>query len=549
MGNCPVIFVPSHRSYADFIQLSYVCFTFDIAIPAIAAGMDFHSMWGMGKILRDTGAFYMRRSYNDDSLYWTTFKQYVYQLVSKGDLPIEFFIEGTRSRSGKSLTPKYGLISMILKAFFLAQVPDILFVPISICYDRLLEENLFAFEHLGIPKPKETTKGFFKSLKIMKEKYGDTYIHFGTPISAKETFGDKLDRSVHNLAPIHEQEITEKEKSLIPSLGHQIVRCQQKDSIINVFNLIALDLNNNLTNSKKCSTLDEMQKQISILKNALETLGAYVAYRDNNDFENALAVHENLVRVDKDGLVNLVFNDIVLDVALKPEKMKGFLLSGKTMTRAIPFIMLQTYVNPTLHFFSDVALLIIILKNNSMSKDVLFEKFVFLKKLFAFEFVVFDPWIEQDFDRAITLALKLHCIKDNSGLWMLDNNEYLQSVFCSSIEPFFLSYYTVLLVLERIPGSCQEKTIFVRTQQILENALNEPNHFIHPYSMSLETHANCLNSLSSQKALIKSRRSGKIVYEVNGSHICAIKDKLGMYLPLPRLTVSITIHERIMNKL
>lgn len=65
-------------------------------------------MWGMGKILRDTGAFYMRRSYNDDSLYWTTFKQYVYQLVSKGDLPIEFFIEGTRSRSGKSLTPKYG---------------------------------------------------------------------------------------------------------------------------------------------------------------------------------------------------------------------------------------------------------------------------------------------------------------------------------------------------------------------------------------------------------------------------------------------------------
>lgn len=62
----------------------------------------------MGSILRDTGAFFMRRSYNNDYLYWTTFKQYINQLVINGELPIEFFIEGTRSRSNKSLMPKYG---------------------------------------------------------------------------------------------------------------------------------------------------------------------------------------------------------------------------------------------------------------------------------------------------------------------------------------------------------------------------------------------------------------------------------------------------------
>lgn len=61
MGSCPVIFLPSHRSYADFILMSLVCFTYDVEIPAIAAGMDFHGMWGMGSILRDTGAFFMRR--------------------------------------------------------------------------------------------------------------------------------------------------------------------------------------------------------------------------------------------------------------------------------------------------------------------------------------------------------------------------------------------------------------------------------------------------------------------------------------------------------
>lgn len=127
MGTTPVIFLPNHRSYADFILMSYLCFTYDIEIPAIAAGMgefdnflvgcsrtyclctsDFHGMWGMGSMLRDTGAFFMRRSYTKDDFYWDTFRQYVHQLVTKGDLPIEFFIEGTRSRSGKPLTPKLG---------------------------------------------------------------------------------------------------------------------------------------------------------------------------------------------------------------------------------------------------------------------------------------------------------------------------------------------------------------------------------------------------------------------------------------------------------
>lgn len=111
----------------------------------------------MGTVLRNTGAFFMRRSYNNDSLYWTTFKEYVHQLVVGGDLPIEFFIEGTRSRSCKSLPPKFGLISMILRAFFLGEVPDVLFVPINISYDRVLEEGLFAYELLGVPKPKEST--------------------------------------------------------------------------------------------------------------------------------------------------------------------------------------------------------------------------------------------------------------------------------------------------------------------------------------------------------------------------------------------------------
>lgn len=65
-------------------------------------------MKGMGEVLRQTGALFIRRSYSDDGLYWTTFRSYIHELVTKHDAPIQFFVEGTRSRSGKSLVPKHG---------------------------------------------------------------------------------------------------------------------------------------------------------------------------------------------------------------------------------------------------------------------------------------------------------------------------------------------------------------------------------------------------------------------------------------------------------
>lgn len=102
------IYVPSHRSYLDFVLLSYILFSYDMSLPNIASGMDFYQMRFIGEILRKTGAFYMRRSFSNDLLYKEIFKAYVSCLVNRSDRAIEFFIEGTRSRSQKSIEPKYG---------------------------------------------------------------------------------------------------------------------------------------------------------------------------------------------------------------------------------------------------------------------------------------------------------------------------------------------------------------------------------------------------------------------------------------------------------
>lgn len=102
------VYVPSHRSYLDFVLMSYILFSYDMCLPNIASGMDFYRMQVVGELLRKTGAFYMRRTFSTDQLYKELFKAYVASLVEHSDRAIEFFIEGTRSRSQKSITPKYG---------------------------------------------------------------------------------------------------------------------------------------------------------------------------------------------------------------------------------------------------------------------------------------------------------------------------------------------------------------------------------------------------------------------------------------------------------
>jgi glycerol-3-phosphate O-acyltransferase len=201
-------------------------------------------------------------------------------------------------------------------------------------------------------------------LSIVKEKYGAIYFDIAEPISAKEFFGPVLDRSVHNLRPLHQQEITEEEKKLVPKLAHEIVYRQQKHCVITTFNLLAIVLHNNLIKGKDLLNVEEIIEEIVWLKGIVEALGGFVCI-DNvqKNVLDALEVHQNIVALTSDGKVTLVSNEIVLDKA-NITKLKGHELSEKTITLSVPFMMLQIYINPVLHYFVDVAVLVIILKNH-----------------------------------------------------------------------------------------------------------------------------------------------------------------------------------------
>ena len=110
----PLVVVPCHRSHIDYLLLSYVFYKENIQLPFVAAGINL-SFWPVGYIFRKSGAFFIRRSFKGLELYGEVFSRYIKAMMAE-KMPIEFFIEGGRSRTGKMVMPKYGLLSMILRA-------------------------------------------------------------------------------------------------------------------------------------------------------------------------------------------------------------------------------------------------------------------------------------------------------------------------------------------------------------------------------------------------------------------------------------------------
>eukprot|EP00759_Apiculatamorpha_spiralis_P048000 PhF_6_TR43393/c0_g1_i1/m.66618/K00649/GNPAT; glyceronephosphate O-acyltransferase len=184
-----VVLVPSHRSYIDFLIVSYVLLCMDVPIPHICAGEDFLRLGLVASILRGSGGFFMRRSFKGDALYTALFSEYLKNLLYSNEC-IEFFVEGTRSRTQKTLPPKVGILKFLTEAytsqdFAHPQVDDVVFIPVSLSYDRVLEENLYVTELLGAPKPKETIKNLWNSLGFLRNTYGSVHVNFGDPISLK----------------------------------------------------------------------------------------------------------------------------------------------------------------------------------------------------------------------------------------------------------------------------------------------------------------------------------------------------------------------------
>ncbi len=179
-----VIYVPCHRSHIDYLLLSYLLFRNGLTPPHIAAGINLN-MPVIGSLLRRGGAFFMRRTFKGNPLYTSVFNEYLHTLFTKG-FPVEYFVEGGRSRTGRMLQPKTGMLAITMRSFLRSSRMPIVFVPVYIGYERVLEGRTYLGELRGASKKKESIFDIFKVIGALKQRFGQVAVNFGEPIKLAE---------------------------------------------------------------------------------------------------------------------------------------------------------------------------------------------------------------------------------------------------------------------------------------------------------------------------------------------------------------------------
>ncbi|MDA8141929.1 MAG: 1-acyl-sn-glycerol-3-phosphate acyltransferase [Desulfobacteraceae bacterium] len=225
----PIIFVPCHKSHMDYLILSPVLYENNMPAPHIAAGKNL-SFWPLGAFFRAVGAFFIRRSFSGAVVYSKVFGEYVYKLLSEG-FNIEIFIEGGRSRTGKLLMPKLGLITLLLNSFKEKACEDMIFAPVYIGYDQVLEETAYLKEVSGGEKEPENISQVLKARRFLKRRYGKIYINFANPTSLKDLLAES-NSSLETMS-------TKEQNALCRNLGWRIIRAIDQNNVVTPHALVA----------------------------------------------------------------------------------------------------------------------------------------------------------------------------------------------------------------------------------------------------------------------------------------------------------------------
>ena len=237
VGNS-LIYTPSHRSHIDYLALSYELYTNNLMLPQIVAGKNLN-LPILGRILRNGGAFFMRRSFGPNKLYSKVFFEHLRKLFQRG-YSIEFFPEGGRTRTGRLLTPRPGIISMIIKSFQDMDERDVKFLPISISYEKVLEGKSHLKESRGQKKKKESLTSIFSTIGDFRGYLGNAYLQFGEPIDLKSFLNENSPNWQEEVIDLNTD--TEKKSWLFevtPLLGNKIMTNINKATVVTSSSLFA----------------------------------------------------------------------------------------------------------------------------------------------------------------------------------------------------------------------------------------------------------------------------------------------------------------------
>ncbi|GHD73558.1 glycerol-3-phosphate acyltransferase [Luteimonas padinae] len=258
-----VVYVPCHRSHMDYLLLSYLLYTRGIVPPHIAAGINLN-LPVIGTILRKGGAFFIRRSFRGNALYSAVFTEYVAQLVA-GGYSIEYFIEGGRSRTGRLLQPKGGMVAMTVRGFLRQPTRPVLFQPVYIGYEKLMEGGSYLDELSGKPKEKESIWALLWGIpKVLRQNYGQVVVNFGEPIALSDMLAEHA--SEWDGKPLSDEDKPAWLSTTVDATAQRIQERVNSAADVNPINLLAMAL---LSTPKHAMGEADLTAQILLSKKLL----------------------------------------------------------------------------------------------------------------------------------------------------------------------------------------------------------------------------------------------------------------------------------------
>jgi glycerol-3-phosphate O-acyltransferase len=421
-----IVFMPSHRSHADYLIIGYILYRFGLDTPVTAAGINL-AFFPMTNVFRRAGAYFIRRSFQGNLSYSLTFRTYLKMLFRSGG-PQMFYIEGGRSRSGKLLPPKLGMLSMILDFYRQGEVGNFYFAPLSMEYGKLFEGQSYIDELRGGEKQKESIFAMFDIFKYFKKKQGITYVQFGEPFSVADYF---------NAITVKNLSVREYNQS-VKQLGNDII--YRVNSIVTVTPSAILSLIL-LSNPRRGIHEQELLRSCKMIYNYLRTKDVRIAI-DKNEFENAFS----------NVLENFVYNSYVA----KAEFNKDIIYKTKDQSRYF----LDYYKNNIIHLFLPLAFVAVAIRskcNDELMFSDLFLHVEELKKLFSQEFVYNEEiWSQKNLLETVKFfaIVKEVKIEDNKITRMhRRGNQWLEicyNILRNFIEGYYIATSEVLNLSEAV---------------------------------------------------------------------------------------------------
>lgn len=360
----PLVLVPSHKSHVDYLIVSSVFYQHGLAVPLIAAG-DNLAFFPLGAVFRRAGAFFIRRSFKGDRLYPHIVDAYVRKVLHEGH-SVEVFVEGARSRTGKLLPPKLGILSMIVDAGLTLSRP-IQFVPISIGYERVIEEGAYVHELEGGDKRAEDLGGLLRAPRVLRSRYGRLYLQFGkifdlarlrqeavglaVPTGDAGQTGDAGPTGPASAAPTRDEGATAEltppqRRALVSRIAHRITYEIDSVTLVTPAALLATTLLSHVESpsATRGVSRQELMSSAHELVEVFQRLGAPVA--------RSISERGGALRTDTLDQAVALFLDARLLVSTEPRGAIGARFAVPDTRR----LALEYYKNNVLHFFVPSAL-------------------------------------------------------------------------------------------------------------------------------------------------------------------------------------------------